>query len=111
MYEEKDQNYVYSISIREIEKYAIALNLPMIVYKSYTDIYDRNLNNGHIGSPNFYKLRIKILFRELLAKLRLDGNTMIQIAVFKILPSEAVRSAMKANGWTLRDLPRNPYLA
>ena len=110
MFEEKDRNYVFTLSVREVEKMAIALGLPMIAYKTYTDIYDTRLNDGSVGSGRFHMLRARIMFREFLARIRLDGNTMIRMAVFKQPPSDATRSAMEAAGWTLLDLPRNPYL-
>jgi hypothetical protein len=33
------------------------------------------------------------------------------MAVFRQPPAPATRAALAAAGWTLRDLPRNPYLA
>lgn len=111
MYEEKDRNYVYSVSVREFEKMALALDLPLVAYKTYTDIYDPALNHGRVGDANFRRLHARIRAREFLARIGLDGNTMIQMAVFRQPPAPATRAALAAAGWTLRDLPRNPYLA
>ena len=109
MYEEKDKNYVYSVSVREMEKASIALNLPLLAYKTYTDIYDPRVNGFRVGDFQYYILRGRIFFREILSKLGIDKNSIIQIMLLKSNLPASTRSAMKKANWTIIDLPTNPY--
>lgn len=105
-------NYVFSISRRELEKIALALNYPQVVYKGLNDHYiqgcefeladpDRSqmFKNilGHIASENERCSRGE------------SDHGLLMAGIFKEMMQKNERMEFAQRGWTIIDLPRNPY--
>ena len=105
-------NYIYSLSIREIEKVCIALNLPMIAFKKFHDHYDPKFEGARIRENKlmFSKLKFRIFKLSILSFLGLSQLTNIHCIIFKQIPQSEMLSDLKANGFTIIKLPSNPYL-
>ena len=107
---EDSGNYVYAISPREIEKTAMAINLPCVAFKPLNDAYVPGLEFEPVGSPAYLKMLQKIQFRDLLCNVGLDQAMLLMACLFQEPPVDARTAAMKRAGWRFSDLPRNPYL-
>jgi SAM-dependent methyltransferase len=104
-------NYVYKISVREMEKVALGLNCPVLAY--------RGLNQYHLsgseGLPSaafsWAKLRLRLMtaLLDALSTLRLSAPQSLAVIVFKEVPNEACLLALKKAGYRVRHLPRNPH--
>jgi ubiquinone/menaquinone biosynthesis C-methylase UbiE len=107
---EDSGNYVYAISRREIEKTAMAINLPCVAFKPLNDAYVPGLEFEPAGSPAYRKMLRKIGFRNLLCNAGLDEAMLLMAALFHEPPESGRISAMGQSGWRFSNLPRNPYL-
>jgi ubiquinone/menaquinone biosynthesis C-methylase UbiE len=104
-------NYVYKISEREIEKTALGLNYPCIAFKG--------LNIYHIANPQHVSVKGWSIARmqerfmtgllNLLSALRLTNPELLSAIIFKEMPTDACLQALRADGYRVVLLPRNPY--
>ena len=106
---ETSGNFKYSISVNEIKKIALGLDLPCIAYRYLNDYYKDGL--GMEIKPKddklINKVRKRILLRDILWKLRLFPPTfLISIILKKDIKPELLKNA----GYKVIQLPRNPYL-
>jgi ubiquinone/menaquinone biosynthesis C-methylase UbiE len=108
---EDSGNYIYSISVREIEKACLGLNLPCVAFKGLTDFYVKGgeFEPAAFSSRKFLLMRSVILLHGLLARLGLAQHNVLMCCVFKSEPPIELRRRFAGGGWRLIDLPRNPY--
>ena len=110
---EEDGNYVYSISEREMTKVALGLNLPQVAFRGFNDAWTPNLwaEPANRSSPSFRKMLKKIALRDFLCRLRLDNHMLLMACLFHVPVKPEQRAKMESAGWSVLDLPRNPYLS
>lgn len=110
---EKDGAFVYNLSIRELIKLAISLNLPAICRYGYNDVY---IPNSEIEpadeekSPVFRYIKAEISKMD---KRVLNGESdynMLSVALFKKLPDSEEVEKLKRMGINFQELPKNPYM-
>jgi ubiquinone/menaquinone biosynthesis C-methylase UbiE len=95
-------NFVFKISVREIEKMTAALDLPCIAHKGFNSM------------PS---LRWKSPTRQQFGKAIYDGFCKIGLlpyqhlscVVFKQKPDEKIIAALQKEGYKINMLPKNPY--
>jgi ubiquinone/menaquinone biosynthesis C-methylase UbiE len=107
-------NYVYSISRRDIEKVALALNLPQIAIKGLNDHYvvgcefepaDEN------KSTIFKELKEKIQQMNTLC-MKGECDYDLLMAGFFLKPMDSLtHKKFIDSGWQIIDLPANPYIS
>ena len=109
---EPDGNYVFTISEREIEKIAVALNFPAIAYKRYNDIYIQGVENKMYNKtePLLKKIKQIAFIRKIKENFGLQRPNNIQMIIFKTQPSENVITKLKKQKYKYVSLPKNPYL-
>ena len=56
------------------------------------------------------KLRLRIIFGQMLNFLKIDDGGILIAALFKEKPTNNLKKILKRNGWNLKKLPRNPYI-
>jgi SAM-dependent methyltransferase len=108
---ESSGNFLYRVSVREIEKMMAALGGSYIAVKRFNDFFhsrlacDRNygLSLGRVGT------RAGILVQNLLCGARLLNHGLATIIAFKSEPGVEVLRALKREKFRLYRLPRNPY--
>jgi ubiquinone/menaquinone biosynthesis C-methylase UbiE len=106
---EGDGNYIFTISRREIEKVALGINIPQVAFKGLCDYYKPGLEFVSPASPLGRKMRGHIAIRDAMCRAGLDRHTILMAVILLApLPNDK-RAAMTAAGWTVSDLPRNPY--
>lgn len=105
-------NYVFSVSRRELEKIALALNLPQLVTKGLNDHYEKGCEFEPAdadASPLFARIRAAVAERDA-ACLAGRADYELLMAGLCLEPLDATaRQAFAADGWQVCDLPRNPH--
>jgi ubiquinone/menaquinone biosynthesis C-methylase UbiE len=109
---ETSGNYVYTISSRDIEKVAAGLQLPMIAFKYFNDYYEDGveISPANNSSKLFKRVKSKIKFRNLMCRLGLATYTGMIAVIFKENPSTELLRALQTEGFTITEIPTNPYL-
>ncbi|WP_128543033.1 class I SAM-dependent methyltransferase [Larkinella soli] len=96
-------NYVFKISLREFEKMACGMGLPMIAYKGF--------NPGNVGAAQTIEQQTrKIRFRTLLSDLSLLPSEALSVVIFKEKPTAETVQELVRQGYRMLDFPPNPYL-
>jgi len=104
-------NYLFRISREEMEKIALALDLPMIISRGINDIYLENgeFQKAHSSLPHTI-LKIKIHLLDLLCYFGLLKPNILFVAILKKSVSENDKQVFKKKGYSIHSLTRNPYL-
>lgn len=105
-------NYVYRISVRELEKTAVCLDYPMIAFQYFNDHFipagkDERIS---VNRKVFNRTRRMIRLQNLFMKTGLYGGRLLALVIFKKMPDEKQQRELKQAGFKLRTLPRNPYI-
>jgi ubiquinone/menaquinone biosynthesis C-methylase UbiE len=105
-------NYIYTISEREFEKMAIAIQLPLIAYYYFDDQYEEGVEYELVSQngPLFKKLRRKLFIDNVKTKLGLRKTGHMACIIFKEVPGEDTLNQLKRNGFKFVTLPKNPNL-
>jgi ubiquinone/menaquinone biosynthesis C-methylase UbiE len=109
---EESGNYIYAISSRELEKVALALNMPSIALKGLNDQYvpggETELAAG--DSQMFRDLRDHIDKADRRTAEGRGSTTLLMAILFKREPDQVARTYLTERDWVVVDLPRNPYV-
>jgi len=106
-------NFVYKVSEREFEKFAAALNLPLLAFKAINpNFYDEKIAGLKADNTNkqFKIIKIKKQILDCLVKFKILPGQVLSSIIFKKLPSETVIQQLKIEGYKLIYVPVNPYL-
>jgi len=105
-------NYVFTISRREFQKIAIAMNLPMVAFKEFNDTYYEGVEHEKVADNGklFRKIRRENFIVEVLSRLGLSQRNRIFAIIFKKEPTDAVAAALAEKGFSVIRLPVNPYV-
>jgi SAM-dependent methyltransferase len=106
-------NYAFPISKREIEKVALGINLPQVAFKGFNDAYVAGIEfePADVRKSSMYrKMRRIISFRDFLCRIGLDHPIILMACIFHEPVTKEQRKRMTDNGWSIVDLPRNPYI-
>ena len=108
---EETDNYVYTISAREIEKVALGLNYEYVAVKGLNDYYLANVEYepATASSGLFKKIRCHINYANLLVKLGLRDFGLMVFIIFKDKPKAECLAAIEKHGYRMLKLPKNPY--
>lgn len=106
-------NFIHTISARELEKVAIGTDAAQLALKAYNDHWIEGLVREPAvprRAPLFRKVLRRIRLLDVLCALRLEGPNVLMGAILKRPLEDATARRMRANGWRIVDLPRNPHL-
>jgi len=111
---EEGGNFVYGLSERELDKAAMALNLPHLAYKDLNTFYVRGLEfeKADDSSALFkvIKERIKRRDERCARGLNLAAYDVLAAVVFKVPLEPGLRNLLTMRGYRIKDLPRNPHV-
>lgn len=109
---EESGNYVYKVSEREIEKAAVALQLPALAFAGLDDFYISGVEyeKPNLESPVFLKTKLALFILNILYKLGIRKRSIIVTIIFKERPPKTLRRELIKRGLKVFDLPKNPYL-
>lgn len=111
---ESSGNYVYAISRREIEKIALGLNMPHVVMKGLNDHYIKGVEfepADDTRSQIFRELKRTVQEKDDLCRRGVADYNLIMAGFFLRPMDEETRIRFSAAGWSVSDLPANPYIA
>lgn len=109
-------NYVYTVSERELEKFLLGMHYRHVAFHGCNTFYMEGVEfvpcTGGTGRDKRVRATLKgaILGMDALEKVGLHSSSLLSAALFKQQPAEPLRARLAAAGWTLKELPRNPYL-
>ncbi|HVZ28456.1 MAG TPA: class I SAM-dependent methyltransferase [Rhizomicrobium sp.] len=107
---EEDGNYIFSISRREIEKVALAINMPQVAFKGLNDYYEPGLEFEPMTSARARKVLRIVKCRDLQCRFGFESHQLLMaILLYEAVPKVA-REKMESMGWHFVDLPRNPHI-
>lgn len=109
---EKSGNYVYSLSPREIQKFALGIQCRFIACKVQQDYYEKGVEFEKISKKSklFKKVKRKIYLAEILQKLGFTTGGIITGIILKDIPEKKLIKNLKKNGYKTEILLENPYL-
>lgn len=109
---EPSGNFLYRLSVRELEKLMSAAGGEVLAFKGINDFYHRRLAGYAAGTFNLGTVvtRFGIWVQDVLASVGLLGRALGCVAVFKSGVPSDIRGALKSAGFTIIDLPRNPFI-
>lgn len=106
-------NFVYKVSEREFEKFAAGLNLPMVAFKKINPNFYFHGAECIAADPknkNFRSIRSKKYFLDLLVKFKIIPGQVLSTIIFKQMPEAFTIQQLKADGYCLITIPKNPYI-
>lgn len=106
-------NYVYGVSRRDIEKVALALNLPQIAFKGLNDHYIVGCEfepSDENKSAIFKELKQRIEKRDGLCIKGEADYDLLMVALFLKPMNESAHKKFIESGWQVIELPENPYI-
>lgn len=108
---EEDGNYLYAISKRECEKFALGLGLPEIVFKGINDIYIPGFEYAELENNNllFKKMKRKLAFYNFFSALKLIPHNLLFSVILKQELTLKQKNMFKGLGYECITLPKNPY--
>lgn len=104
-------NYIYRISVREVEKLMLALGAQTLAFRRFNDFYvERLAEADRLRAPwALAATRSGLAVQDLLCRLSAMGWGLCCCVLFKDDCEPAVASALQHAGFTVLNLPRNPF--
>jgi len=108
---EEAGNYIYRLSVREVEKQLLAMGGQWLAYRRFNDFYLSKLACvDHKKQPSsLATTKLAIAAQNLLCHSGLMGWGLCCLVATKGVPDAKVVSALAATGFKNVDLPLNPY--
>lgn len=105
-------NYVFKISEREVEKMAMGIGLPCLAFKGINILLHikEEICNVPKDLSILKKLKRKLFFLNVLCKLHLIPYNTLTSIIFKEMPGKDMLKQLKEEGYSIIELPPNPYL-
>lgn len=109
---EESGNYVYKLSSREIEKYALGLGYRFVASKVQQDYYQKGVEFQKVKKESklFKKIKKRILLAEFLQKVGLINGGILTGIILKEMPEKNLVTQLRKSGYKITILPENPYL-
>lgn len=104
-------NYIYALSIREIEKITCALNMPAYAYKGFDDVY---LSAGGSISMDSRNIRVKLcqIFLYLLnmaTKIGVRESSLMGVIIFKTRLKDDLLKKLSMDDFSVVVNKKNPF--
>lgn len=108
---EPSGNFLYRLSIRELEKLLLAMGGHIFAFRGINDFYHPRLADRPAHGFNAGNLltRLGIGVQDSLVHLRLLGHGLACIVLFTSIPDDSLLRALRDDGFRIVHLPRNPY--
>lgn len=106
-------NYIYTISRRELEKVALGIDLPWVAFKGFNDKYEKGFETelAEDKNPKFQLLKKKLEIADKRVKKGKGNYALLAVVMGKKPLTQETESKLKAVGFTVNKLPRNPYIS
>jgi len=108
---ERAGNYIYRVSVSEVEKLSSTLNLSLIAYRGINDIYYKGVEFAAVPYSVLYiKVQLWIWLLDALSNLGFLKHNDICIIIWKTMPTKQCIVRMKSLGFHIVNLQKNPYV-
>jgi ubiquinone/menaquinone biosynthesis C-methylase UbiE len=111
---ETSGNYLYAVSIREMEKLAHGMNLGGLAWMGFNDVYEKGceFEEAKAGMPLYEKIRNRIAQGNKNCKThpQFCQPNMVSVILFKEEPAPELIPQLKEVGFHLPTICKNPYL-
>ncbi len=110
---ETSGNYVYGLSVHEIQKVCQGLNYPQMLVKGINDHYIEGCEfepADESKSEIFKAIKTNINRMDERCKIGKAAPALLMIGLFKETMDDKTRFTFENQGWTVVNLPRNPYI-
>lgn len=104
-------NFVYTISRRELEKVALAMNYRYLAFKGINDCYVDGVEFEKVADqgPILKRIKRSLFLQDLLSKLCILDHSMLVSVLFKEEPDIALLDQLERQGFDVVVLPVNPF--
>lgn len=107
-------NYLYAVSVRELEKLVHGMDLGGLAWKGLNDVYEKGceFEEAKPGNPLFEKISSSIAAGDALCKKypQFHQPNMVTVILFKEKPDAGLIKALTEAGYQLPRVHANPYL-
>lgn len=109
-------NYVFSASLRELEKFQLGMHRRYLAYSFLNDYYEPGFEfinmctSKNSEKKKILKTKLFIKIKDLLVNLKLMSPGLIATVLFKDKPNISLLEDMENFGWKINKLPKNPYM-
>ena len=109
---EESGNFVYSLSKREFEKIAVAMNYKAVAFKSISNYYEKGIEyeKATNDSKLFNKVKRRLRLYDLLAKLGMIQPALLSAIILKQEITAPLMLQLEQHGYEVIVLPVNPYM-
>lgn len=97
-------NYIYGLSEREVEKFALGMHYRNVAFLSLNDAFCEGVERSPIDPAIERRLKSKIAFLDALDRFGIRRSGLLTAVIFKAPPEVDLK------GWRFKKLPLNPYL-
>lgn len=109
-------NFIYTINIRELEKFLLGIHKTRIAFNNINDHYFENIEYVSTKNRNSREklislgLKFIILLKNILCNLGFMSYSIGEVILFKETPGKNIVNNLKKMNWDYKKLPKNPYL-
>ena len=109
-------NFIYTINMRELEKFLLGIHKTRIAFNNINDHYFENIEYISTKNASFkekvicLKLKSMILIKDLLCNLGFMNFSIGEAILFKEKPEKKLIYDLKNMNWNYKNLPNNPFL-
>ena len=109
-------NFIYTINLRELEKFLLGIHKTFIASNNINDHHFKNIEfvsiKGKTIEEKFICMKLKtiILLKDILCNLSLLNFSIGEVVLFKDKPNSEVLDKLRKSNWKYKELPINPYL-
>ncbi|MEQ1797232.1 MAG: class I SAM-dependent methyltransferase [Lacibacter sp.] len=111
---EESGNYLYAVSVRELEKLLHGMDLGGLAWKGFNDVYEQGceFEEAINGNPHFDSISNAIAKGDELCKTypQFHQPNMVSVILFKEKPDATLVQQLMQAGFQLPVLHKNPYL-
>ncbi len=109
-------NFIYTINIRELEKFLLGMQKTFIASNKINDHHFKNIEYIPEKAKKIndkiicLKLKAVIFLKDILCNFGFLNYSIGEVILFKNKPSKKLISNLKKENWLYKELPINPYL-
>ncbi len=111
---EEAGNYLYAVSVRELEKLVHGMDLGGLAWKGFNDVYEKGceFEDAKPGNPLFEKISSAIAAGDKLCQTypQFHQPNMVSVILFKDKPDAALVQQLQQAGFQLPTVHKNPYV-
>ena len=108
-------NFIFTLNIREIEKFLLAMHYRNLAFIYMNDYYFKGIEDIKLNSNKIKDLflilflKFVIILRDIFCLIKISKPSILCVAILKDNPEKETYMKAKKCKWKIRKLPKNPY--